>query len=357
MNAHNEPGDPRFDEFPLDDTLGGAWDAPDRAVDRRLRDLIGSVAPLNAPAYAFERVALRARRRRHRTAFVTAAAAVTTVAVVAGGVVAGVNLTGRAVQTTGCDTVRQAPAAWSGGERFAVAQSGYDLGREVMDRRYEWAIGGTLVAGALSFGIVAGCSGSSSKGPSASATASGGPTPSQSAGSIPLPSDTTTATSSPSANNSSSAISLPRCHTADLSPTVSIVAGSQGTGHELMNVRLTNASGHTCTVYGFPGMKLEDQNGAGQATTVTRNHGVATKTITVANGASAAATVRFDFNIPAADEPQGANCEAASVYLMITPPDETTQLSATITGGPVTVCQHGTLDVLPFISGKTGANQ
>jgi hypothetical protein len=43
--------------------------------------------------------------------------------------------------------------------------------------------------------------------------------------------------------------------------------------------------------------------------------------------------------------------------MQITPPDETTQLSATIGGGPVTVCQHGALDVLPFIAGPKGPNQ
>jgi hypothetical protein len=70
-----------------------------------------------------------------------------------------------------------------------------------------------------------------------------------------------------------------------------------------------------------------------------------------------ATTGRFDFDVPASDEPQTGNCEAPSVYMEITPPDETTQLSTTITGGPVTVCQHGTIDVFPFIAGATGPNQ
>jgi hypothetical protein len=124
-----------------------------------------------------------------------------------------------------------------------------------------------------------------------------------------------------------------------------------------MNIRLTNASGHICTIHGFPGMKLEDVNGSGQATAVTRNHAVATRTVTLAEGASAATTARIDVAVPAADEPQTGRCEAESVYLQITPPDETTQLSATIGGGPVTVCRHGAIDVLPFIAGDTGPNQ
>jgi hypothetical protein len=104
-------------------------------------------------------------------------------------------------------------------------------------------------------------------------------------------------------------------------------------------------------------MMLEDTNSSGQATTVTRNAAVKPVTITLANGASAATTVRFDFDMPAKDEPQTGNCEAPSVYLLITPPDETTQLSTTIIGGPITVCNHGTLDVLAFVAGAKGANQ
>jgi hypothetical protein len=133
--------------------------------------------------------------------------------------------------------------------------------------------------------------------------------------------------------------------------------GSQATGHESLNIKLTNNSGHDCTVYGYPGMKLMDANNAGQATTVNRDHSQKPTTITVADGASVATTARIDFSLPSKDEPQSGNCEAPSVYLEITPPDETTQLSTTITGGPVTVCNHGTIDVLPFISGSTGPNQ
>src|SRR5581483_4928804 len=132
---------------------------------------------------------------------------------------------------------------------------------------------------------------------------------------------------------------------------------SAGAGHELMNVRLMNNSGHTCTVYGFPGLQLEDRNSSGLATNVVRDFAVKPTTIVVKNGASVATTVRFDFDVPAADEPQTGPCEAQSVYLGIIPPDEKRQLSAMIQGGPVTVCQHGTLDVLPFVSGTKGANQ
>lgn len=359
----SKPGRPGPD--PFEDSLAETWDTPDAAVDRRLRALVGPVTPLYPPPYGYERVALRARRRRHRTAFIAAAAGVMAVAVAAGGVIAGTHLSGgNGLQVAGCSAVGQAaPAAWSGegrpvGVSGPVEAGGIGSGREVKVRKYEWAIGGLLTAAALSVGIVAGCSSNvSANGPSADATESGGPSASPSAGTVTLPAPSTTPGSGSASSGSGSAGGPPKCHTVDLSPAVSIVAGSQGAGHESINIRLTNTSGHTCTVYGFPGMKLEDGNGSGQATNVTRNHGIKTLTVTVADGASVATTGHFDFDVPAADEPQTGNCEIPSVYLQITPPDETTQLVATITGGPVTVCEHGTIDVLPFISGPTGANQ
>lgn len=369
---------------PFEDSLAETWDAPDASVDRRLRAMVGPVAPLYPPPYGYERVVLRARRRKHRTAFIAAAASVVTVAVVAGGVVVGTHLGNSGlVAVAGCDSVGQSVpgAARGAGQPVNVADvanvtdvaavadarggpSGIGVGREVMDRKYEWAIGGVLTAAALSAGIVAGCSSSAnSNGPSANPTLSSGPTtPGQSsatgASGTPAPSGTGTGTSAGGgATSSSTAAGVPRCHTTDLSPAVNIVVGSQGTGHESMNIKLTNNSGHDCTVYGYPGMKLQDANNAGQATTVTRNRSQKPTTITVADGASVATTARIDFSLPSSDEPQTGNCEAPSVYLEITPPDETTQLSATITGGPVTVCEHGTIDVLPFVSGSTGPNQ
>ena len=373
-DGSHESGD-RGQRDRFEDSLAETWDAPDASVDRRLRAMVGPVTPLYPPPYGYERVVLRARRRRHRTAFIAAAASVVAVAVVAGGVVAGTHLSGGTVNVAGCDSVGQStPGAANGIDQpvniaevadvvgIADARggpSGIGAGRGVMDRKYEWAIGGVLTAAALSVGIVAGCSSSANnKGPSASGTLSGAPTsPGQSsAGAVTLPAPSASGSATASAGASGVA-GVPRCHTADLSPAVNIVNGSQGAGSESMNIVLTNQSGHTCTVYGYPGMKLEDTNLSGQATTVTRNHGLTPATLTVANGGSVATTARFDFDVPAKDEPQTGNCEAPSVYLEITPPDETTQLSATITGGPVTVCQHGTIDVLPFVAGSTGPNQ
>ncbi|HEU5428282.1 MAG TPA: DUF4232 domain-containing protein [Actinocrinis sp.] len=380
----------REDRF--EDSLAQTWDTADAATDRQLRSLIGPVTPLYAPPYGFERVVLRARRRHNRAMMMGLAAGFTAVAVAAGGVAVGIRTNGNAtVNALACaSAVHTAPGAvnlgqgpivtWDGSRTgfggavaaavapaaavrvrgvaygIGAASSGVGSGREVMDRKYEWAIGGVLTAAALSVGIIAGCSsGSSDNGPSANATESAGPAASQAAtsvGQVQLPTPSVvSSTPAPSASG------VPMCVSTDLSPTVSIVAGSAGAGHELMNVALMNNSGHTCTVFGFPGLQLEDRNNAGQATDVVRNFAVKPTTIVVKNNASVAATVQFDFDVPAADEPQTGPCEAQSVYLGIIPPDEKRQLSATIQGGPVTVCQHGKLNVLPFVAGTKGANQ
>jgi hypothetical protein len=228
-----------------------------------------------------------------------------------------------------------------------------------MDRRYEWAIGGVLTVTALTVGIAAGCS-ASPAGNTPSAATDGATSSRSTVGAVQSPNSpaAVTARTGSSPSRGSVGNTLPsRCRMADLGPEVSVVPGSAGAGHELLNVKLTNNSGHSCTVYGFPGLKLEDKAGRGQTTHVTWDRRNAPKLITLADHASAAATVRFDFDVPAADESQSGDCELPSAYLQITPPDETTQLVAPITGGPVTVCQHGALDVLPFIAGATGANQ
>jgi hypothetical protein len=157
-----------------------------------------------------------------------------------------------------------------------------------------------------------------------------------------------------------------RCRCPRTVASVFVVQGSQGMGHESLNITLTNISGHSCTVYGFPGLKLlgedqEDQPGAGQATTVTWDPAVAKKLITLADTGSASTTVRFDDDVPTSNEPQSGACEPTSYYVEVTAPDETTRLVQKI-GGPnsitgVTVCEHGALDVLAFVPGSVGANQ
>lgn len=302
------PNDPGFTEREAAD-LGDIWDGadrgdPDDALDRRLREITGEVTALNAPDRAFEQVWTRGRRRRRRTRWMVASAGTLTCAMVLGvGVGVGLRPHQQPMPTALGQT---SPPAADGSPVPAPTSAGPDTS----------AATGTL--------------------------ASASPSPS---------------TPSASAGTSASG-STQRCHTTDLNPSVSIVSGSQGMGHEELNLTLTNTSGHTCTVYGYPGMALEDADLANQATTVVRTPSAGgPRLVALIEGASASTTIDFDLDIPGTGEPQTGACEPESYNLEITPPDETTQLVAPITGGPVTVCQHGTLNVYPFVAGRIGSNQ
>ena len=334
-----------------EDVLGETMTGQEGAMDQRLRGLIGTVSPMIAPPYSFERVVMRARRRRQRKIMMTATAAVLGLAVASGGVLLGFRATGDTVQTAGCGDAAMLGDVALSGHPAAAAPAGWVRGA-AMQRKYEWAIGGVLTAGALAGGIFAGCaSGSNAQQKLSTNGSSSSATPAQTNNAGPAPSTASAGSPSPSPSG------VPRCHTADLSPTVSIVAGSAGAGHEEMGVNLKNNSGHTCTIFGYPGMMLQDQNGAGQATTVTRDHSATPTTVVLQNGGMASAAVKFDFDMPGPGEPTTGNCEPPSYSLLITPPDETSQLTAPIGGGPVTVCEKGTLNVLPFFAGTTGLNQ
>jgi hypothetical protein len=153
---------------------------------------------------------------------------------------------------------------------------------------------------------------------------------------------------------------VPQCQTADLSAEANTVAGSAAAGHLTMNITVTNTSGHTCTIYGFPGLALEDKNQDIQHTAVTWQPTIPKTLITLANGATASSSAQFDKDLPVGSEPLTGPCEPASFYLLVTAPNNTTQLVAPIgdTGGAgITVCDFGALNVLAFVPGSTGPQE
>jgi Protein of unknown function (DUF4232) len=255
-----------------------------------------------------------------------------------------------------------------------------------MNRSRGYAAGAVLAA-ALATAALSGCAAQAGA-PTASGSGPSAPTGAgtQSVGAVTLPPPSTgagtgsaagangagTAAASPSAAASAAggaggatvhvaAAGTPRCHTSGLASSAFIVAGSQGMGHESLNVTLINISGHACTVYGFPGFQLRDRNHDGQATNVTWENLVPKTLITLPDGGAASATVRFDDDVPVSDEPQSGACEPSSVYLAVTPPDETTQVEDEIGGTmnptAITVCEHGALDSSAFVPGTTGPDQ
>ena len=327
-------------------------DRVDEATDAALRhwgdSWAGSVVPLSPPPYAFERVLVRAYRRKIRRRMIAATASALSVALIFVGLVFADVL-----------PVRQSDNADCGNATSTLALA---KGSSSVNRRTEYVIGGVLTAAALTAGILAGCTGGPST-PTAGGTGAGTPGGTASSGSpVILPSAPTSGATTKAATGapSTTPASTPQCTTADLSGTVSLVAGSGAMGSESLNITLTNASNHTCTVYGFPGFKLEDKNQDAQTTKVTWDPAVAKKLITLSVGSSASTTARFDSGVPASGEPASGPCEPASFYMLITAPNNTTQLESQIngTGGNgITVCQYGALDVLALVPGPVGPNQ
>ena len=209
---------------------------------------------------------------------------------------------------------------------------------------------GAVAAAALAAGALSGCAGIPT-GPGTVRVAVNAP-----GGSVATTNSTT---------NSASG-EPPVCDTAGLAATTFIVKGSQGMGHELLNVTLINLNDPTCTLEGFPGLQLigEDQHGrpgADQPTTAIQNPAIAKTLITLAPAQEASTTVRIDDDVPAGGEPASGPCEPDSYYLGVTPPGNTNQVIERINGptatAGVTVCEHGTLDVLAFVPGPLGPNQ
>ncbi|MFD0392104.1 DUF4232 domain-containing protein [Streptomyces nogalater] len=145
----------------------------------------------------------------------------------------------------------------------------------------------------LGCAVLAGCTGRSTDG--AAPTGPSGPGSSAATGTAAAPAPSgdgttgphPTSASSPSAGTAPSGSARPtasrRCHTAGLK--ASIGPDHPGAGQAFAIV-LTNVSGRTCTVHGFPGVAFV--NGAGEAVTPDpeRATGEEQRTVTLAPGAA-----------------------------------------------------------------------
>jgi Protein of unknown function (DUF4232) len=303
----NAPFDPEgtHDGSENDDPFGEnsmTWGAADPDFDRLLRERIGPLEPMSTPPYAFERVLLTGRRRRARKVWsIGAAAAFVVMAGTAGTTVAlhGTSQGGATLPPagTGTTTSMKAPAA-------------------------------TL---------------SSSPSPSPSKTPSASPSPSASASASSAAATTTSATQP---------TSVPQCHSDDLQLTVSLQQGGNNIGGMLIVLR--NNSGHSCTVFGFPGLQTETENQQLQDTKVIRQSASSAQTLTLAQGDSVSTIA--EFNTPTVDSTAAptTDCGAPSYYLAVIPPNEQSQIVAPIQGGPVTVCSNGDMDAVPFTTGTSG---
>lgn len=178
--------------------------------------------------------------------------------------------------------------------------------------------------------ILAGCS--------ASNGSTAAPAPSATSAAAPSPSDTTATTGPPATGSTTSAASssgsgagtTTRCHTADLSLKFADGTGAAGTDH--VNLVFTNKSGHTCTLYGYPGVSWVTGDSGTQVNDPLERVSGTKKTITLSSGAQAHTVVitHVAENYPA-DKCKPVPIRGYRIY----PPEET---AAIFVSQPGTEC-------------------
>lgn len=130
-----------------------------------------------------------------------------------------------------------------------------------------------------------------------------------------------------------------RCHTSMLSGNVQ--RGEPGAGQRYAELVLTNTSGETCTLYGYGGMQLIDENGDPLPTDVERTPSPGPEVVRLAPGDSASATLHWTA-VPHQGEPTDGPCQPRPASAQVIPPDETDPLTVSWQFGPV--CGFGSID-------------
>jgi Protein of unknown function (DUF4232) len=143
---------------------------------------------------------------------------------------------------------------------------------------------------------------------------------------------------------------LDRCHTSGLA--LSALGGpGAAAGNIFREFGLSNRTRTACWVYGYVGMALIDAAGNQLPTRVIRDTGswfgfAHLARYTVPPGATTPFWVHWE-DVPVASQP---GC-TTSAGLIVTPPDETTQLR--LDGVQITACGGGELDVSPVTAPGT----
>ncbi|WP_406176396.1 DUF4232 domain-containing protein [Streptomyces sp. NBC_00996] len=160
------------------------------------------------------------------------------------------------------------------------------------------------------------------------------------------PATTGSATTSGSASASSGSGSTgTRCHTSELR--ASVGNNDPGAGQENFPVVLTNSSGRTCTLRGYPGAAFIDASGKQLGPDPQRSSSTPT-TVTLAPGQSAWAGLTFSN-----PEISGART-ATPASLLVTPPDEKDSLKVKWTQGKVPVSGNASSVSLTVVRAGTG---
>ena len=194
-----------------------------------------------------------------------------------------------------------------------------------------------LAAAACLVVLAAGCA-SHGSAPGAGATRS----PGTSTTAAPSAAARTPAAAAPAAAAPGGRAAAPRCHTSQLSVAFTGLNAAMG-GVRGTTLILTNRSGATCSVYGYPGLAFATSGDVPMATHLTWvKQPRATVVLRPGGNAQAMLTWRVNADAPTASGPD---------IVHITPPDEYTSLRAGWDGGPV---QGGAIAAWPLRAAPAG---
>jgi Protein of unknown function (DUF4232) len=158
------------------------------------------------------------------------------------------------------------------------------------------------------------------------------------------PSSSTTKATASTGGGTTTAASSTRCHTSQLR--ASVGRNDPGAGQENFPVVLTNKSGRTCTVHGYPGTAFVNASGTQLGPDPQRESG-SPATIALRPGQSAWAGLTFS-------NPGVSGAKTATpAALLVTPPDERDALKVAWTGGPVPVSGNSSSVFLSVLSPGT----
>jgi hypothetical protein len=171
--------------------------------------------------------------------------------------------------------------------------------------------------------LVAACGNSASSTPA-------GTTATPSSGTV-TPDSTSAATTSPPAGATSPAQAAgpAPCATSALKVAVPTGQGNAAAGSSYYPVQFTNSSGHSCTLYGYPGVSFVSAAGGSQiGAAATRNAAMPRTVITLASGQ----TVHAELQVADAQNYPAADCGLVTAHwLKVYPPNQTAPLYASFT--------------------------
>jgi hypothetical protein len=139
------------------------------------------------------------------------------------------------------------------------------------------------------------------------------------------------------------------CTGSELTGSFAVVGGSQGAGQISYELKLTNTSQTSCSVFGLPQVQLLDANKADLPTHIVAAQSGSGKQVVIAPGSSAAAQARFSPSVAGTGDSQSGRCQPEAWYLRVSP-DGGGTVDVQI-APPTRVCERGTLDFDVFAAG------